>query len=264
MKIPHISKWAAAGIAAGILLVTAAVLIGTRFHKTDPECARNVARLKELEKTDITQTEAELAALEQSEKQEKSAATQEEIAAGTSLLSDVELKQAFAGSAILGDSITSSIAEYGFLGTDVVIAKMGLSIDEADEQIETAIGLSPSHIFLAFGANDLEEFGADSGAFKAAYQKQVQKLKDALPDVPIYINCILPLTEDAIAATPDLGYYPQYNDALKALCEEMGCTYLDDSFIVEADPSLYEPDGEHVVADYYPKWLTYMAETAGL
>ena len=44
----------------------------------------------------------------------------------------------------------------------------------------------------------------------------------------------------------------------------MGCTYIDNSFIVDGNENMYEPDGEHVIRDFYPKWLTYMAEMAGL
>ena len=69
----------------------------------------------------------------------------------------------------------------------------------------------------------------------------------------------------AIEATPDLAYYPQYNEGLISLCQEMGCTFIDNSAIVEgSSEDLYEPDGEHVIQDYYPKWLTHMAQAAGL
>ena len=45
----------------------------------------------------------------------------------------------------------------------------------------------------------------------------------------------------------------------------MGCTFIDNSAIVtDSSENLYEPDGEHVIQDYYPKWLTHMAQTAGL
>lgn len=44
----------------------------------------------------------------------------------------------------------------------------------------------------------------------------------------------------------------------------MGLTFIDNSFILESGENMYEPDGEHVVMAYYPKWLTNMAETAGL
>lgn len=117
---------------------------------------------------------------------------------------------------------------------------------------------------MAFGSNDLEEYAEDSASFIDAYRQQIQKLQKALPDSPIYINGILPILQSAIDEIPALGNYPQYNEGLQALCEEMGCTFIDNSFIIENNESMYEPDGEHVVLDFYPKWLTYMAETAGL
>lgn len=49
------------------------------------------------------------------------------------------------------------------------------------------------------------------------------------------------------------------------MCQEMGCTFIDNSSIIESSSeNLYEPDGEHVIQDYYPKWLTHMAQVAGL
>ena len=61
------------------------------------------------------------------------------------------------------------------------------------------------------------------------------------------------------------GYYPDYNEGLIKLCQETGCTFIDNSTIVtDSSENLYEPDGEHVIQDYYPKWLTNMAQIAGL
>ena len=60
-------------------------------------------------------------------------------------------------------------------------------------------------------------------------------------------------------------HYPDYNEGLIKLCQEMGCTFIDNSTIVtDSSENLYEPDGEHVIQDYYPKWLTNMAQIAGL
>lgn len=67
---------------------------------------------------------------------------------------------------------------------------------------------------MAFGSNDLELYGSASSEFVSAYREQIKKIQTALPDVPIYINSILPITDDAIAQTPDLGYYPDYNEDL--------------------------------------------------
>ena len=251
-------------IPAGIILAGAVIFLCTRSHGDDSVCKENVARLQELENADISQTEQQLQALKQ--------ITSDPAASGdsvttvfTTVLSDVEIRQVFAGSVIIGDSITESIVEYGYLDTDVVVSKRGLNVGAADDQISTAISLNPTHVFMAFGSNDLEIYGSDATSFIDAYRTQLKKIQTALPDVPIYINCILPITDEAIAQTPDLGYYSDYNDGLISLCQEMGCTYIDNTAIVESSSeNLYEPDGEHVIQDYYPKWLTHMAQTAGL
>ncbi|MDO4338557.1 MAG: GDSL-type esterase/lipase family protein [Eubacteriales bacterium] len=240
---------------------TGAVVLLTRTPSSrETACAENVARLQEMETADISSIEKQLNELK---KQDQSTATATLLEEG-GILSDVEIKQAFQGSVIIGDSITESIVEYGFLDTDVVVSKRGLSIVNADEQIQTAIGLHPSTIFMAFGSNDLEIYESDSASFIDAYRTQLQKLSEALPDSPVYINGILPILQSTIDEVPALGYYPQFNQALQELCMEMGYTYIDTAYLVNDGESMYEPDGEHVIRDYYPKWLTLMAKTAGL
>ena len=44
----------------------------------------------------------------------------------------------------------------------------------------------------------------------------------------------------------------------------MKLTFLDPGFILEQDASLYEPDGIHAVKNFYYKWLTYLADMAGV
>lgn len=254
-------------IPAGVVLagvIGGLIFWGTHHSGDDSVCQETVAKLETLQNADISATEQQIQELTQKDSGTSATDGSEDPTGGT-VLSDVEIRQVFSGSVILGDSITESIVEYGYLDTDVVVSKRGLNVGAADEQIDTAIGLNPSHVFMAFGSNDLEIYGSNTSEFISAYRTQIQKIQDALPDVPIYINCILPITDDAIAATPDLAYYPQYNEGLQSLCTEMGCTYIDNASIVESSSeNLYEPDGEHVIKDYYPKWLTHMAQAAGL
>lgn len=248
-------------IPVGVILAGAVIFLCTRGNENDSVCKENVARLQALENSDISQTEEQLQALKQTTG--ISSGSDASDGSGSTLLSDVEIRQVFAGNVIIGDSITESIVEYGYLDTDVVVSKRGLNVGAADDQISTAIALNPSHVFMAFGSNDLEIYGSASSEFIDAYRTQIKKIQTALPDVPIYINCILPITDEAIAQTPDLGYYPDYNEGLIKLCQEMGCTFIDNSTIVtDSSENLYEPDGEHVIQDYYPKWLTNMAQIA--
>lgn len=260
MEKKHIKILLAALSAILVASIGAVILLTHSSSSNDAACAENVARLQELETADISSIEKQLKELK---KQDQSGATAA-LAEEGSILSDVEIKQVFQGSVIIGDSITESIVEYGFLDTDVVVSKRGLSIVNADEQIQTAIGLHPSTVFMAFGSNDLDIYEGDSASFIDAYRTQLQKLSEALPDSPVYINGILPILQSTIDEIPSLGYYPQFNQALQELCTETGCTYIDTSFLVNGGESMYEPDGEHVIRDYYPKWLTLMAKTAGL
>ena len=222
-------------IPVGIILAGAVIFLCTRGNENDSVCKENVARLQALENSDISQTEEQLQALKQTTG--ISSGSDASDGSGSTLLSDVEIRQVFAGNVIIGDSITESIVEYGYLDTDVVVSKRGLNVGAADDQISTAIALNPSHVFMAFGSNDLEIYGSASSEFIDAYRTQIKKIQTALPDVPIYIK----------------------------LCQEMGCTFIDNSTIVtDSSENLYEPDGEHVIQDYYPKWLTNMAQIAGL
>lgn len=254
-----------------VIALAAAGLLYTVLKKSSADDAvvkETVSRLKAMEEADVSEVEAAISVaeelplarvLEPSERKD----LEERIVNGY-VLDDVSIRQAFRDTAILGDSITESIWEYGYLDQDVVISKMGLSVANADEQFATAISMAPSVIFMNFGSNDLEFYEENYEQFIDAYREQIHKVKEALPNARLFINLIIPLTEGAIEEIPVLANYPRYNEALKALCEEEGMTWIDDSFIVEADPSLYEPDGQHVVMSFYPQWLTYMAEVAGL
>ena len=219
--------------------------------KSDP-CAETVARLEAMEAADVSQVEADLDKVIEAAAAEEVDSLQEQILSGEAILDNVAIRQAFSGTAIIGDSITESIWEYGYLDQDVVVSHRGLSVANADEQIDTAISLSPYVVFMAFGSNDLETYEENYTPFIDAYR------------IPIYINLILPIQQSAIDERPALSYYPEYNEALKSLCSETGCTYIDNSFITQDNQELYEPDGEHVIMEYYPKWLSYMAAIAGL
>ena len=58
------------------------------------------------------------------------------------------LKEKFTGAVIVGDSITEGFTEYDILNTSSVVAKIGVHLDELDEQIKQVKKLSPGIIFL--------------------------------------------------------------------------------------------------------------------
>lgn len=248
-----------------LILLIVIFLVLPLFHDTS-SMDRNVKRLQEMEKADTKDIENTLQEQETTEAPAATTASTEQTTdtQNMQVYSTAELRQHYQGAVIMGDSITNSIYEYEILGRDVVVSKIGLCVAQADDEVNTAIELNPRKIIMCFGANDLETYESKADQFIAAYTKQIKKLQKALPDTQIFINGILPIKESRIERTPALGYYPEYNEKLKTMCKDLGLTYIDSSSIITNDPSLYEPDGEHLVYDFYGKWLTYMAIKAGL
>lgn len=177
---------------------------------------------------------------------------------------DREMKALFTGTVIMGDSITEGLLDYEILDKEIVIAKKGMTAGAASDEIQTAITLSPKAVFIAIGMNDLEYYRGDGGRYKKAYEARIQELRDALPDVPIYINCILPIQQKAIDKKPVYGNVDAFNQELQDMCNELGLTYIDNAGLLDGLENIYQKDGIHVKKPYYHLWLEHMAETAGL
>ena len=250
------------GILAGIgliIIIIIITIITAVSGKENIPYKENRAKVEALEKQDITKIDKQLKALGGNKKSKEPIAKEE-----GQILDNVDLKKAYEDAVIIGDSFTESIVEYGFLDTDVVLYKRGLSVSQAEEYVNTAISLNPSTVFFVFGTNDMENWNENSNIFIDEYRKQLNRLKEGLPDVDIYINGILPATAEAIAAIPSYAYSPQYNEALIKMCEEDGYTFVDCSYIIEGKDYMYEPDGIHMIKEYYPEWLSHLAYVAGL
>lgn len=242
-----------------LLVIIIGLCIVSAFSGDDSITKDNIAKLEKLENKDVAKIEAEM----KKQAAEASTISEEELKKIPDY-TNAELAQHYEGCVILGDSITDAIAGYELLGRDIVVSKIGLSVAKADEQIATAIGLSPSTIIMCFGANDLETYQKDSSRFVEEYEKQIKKIQKALPDTRIVVNSIFPMADSTIQEHPNLGYYSEYNAKLKEMCSRLNCTYIDSTSLVKENPNYFEPDGEHLIFKFYPKWLTYMAIKAGL
>lgn len=83
-----------------------------------------------------------------------------------------------------------------------------------------------------------------------------------MPDAVLYINCVLPVSAQKEEMKSRFMQDSGYNTALKAMCDEEGITFIDNTEIVKDE--YYEQDGEHMKAEYYPIWAEHMAEVAGI
>ena len=159
------------------------------------------------------------------------------------------LKEKFTGAVIVGDSITEGFTEYDILNTSSVVAKIGVHLDELDEQIKQVKKLSPGIIFLSLGMNDVEHTNGDADEFVKQYGAVVDELKKSVPGAHIFVNAIFPVQEN-------------FNEKLKELCDKKRIAFIDSSDLMSDE--YYEQDGIHFKASFYPVWAEKMAEVAGL
>lgn len=167
-------------------------------------------------------------------------------------------------SVIVGDSLTEGLAGYGWLGSEQVFCKIGASIISGDELFSAAANTYPSFAFMAFGMNDMGNYGGNPEGFIKKYKQLIKEFRKVSPDTRILINGITPPTDEAIASNSVLKNYKKFNNALKAMCKDLNLTYIDNTYIFEEHPDFYAGDGIHVSSEYYPYWMNHMILKAGL
>ena len=172
------------------------------------------------------------------------------------------IKEKFTGSVVLGDSVAQGFLEYDILNASSVVAEIGVHLNELDEQIEKVKELSPGVLFLYLGMNDVTATYGDVESFVSEYRAVLTHLKEEVPDAHIFVNSIFPVQEKATAGEPLLVRIPDYNEALKELCDSQTVAFIDNTSL--AEEQYYEQDGVHFKADFYPIWAERMAEVAAL
>lgn len=172
------------------------------------------------------------------------------------------IKERFSGAVILGDSVAEGFEEYDILNASSVAAEIGVHLDELDGQITKVKELSPSILFLYLGMNDVTATNGDVDRFISEYKSVLTRLREEVPDAHIFVNSIFPVQEKALEEEPLLEKIPEYNDALKELCDSETVAFIDNTGLVSEQD--YEQDGIHFKADFYPVWAEHMAEVASL
>ena len=174
------------------------------------------------------------------------------------------LRRRLGSAVIVGDSVAEGFLDYEFLEADCVIAEKGLRADSAGEEIRRALELQPTQLFLSIGLNDLEYCRGDSERFVRYYRERIREIQEEFPDLPIYINGILPILPKAVEEKAELGYVDEFNKALGQMCEELELTFIDSSDLLAGREEWYQKDAIHLKSQFYPLWLNRMEETAGL
>ena len=180
---------------------------------------------------------------------------------------DRSYNEIFAGTLLLGDSVSQGLYEFGIMNESLVIAQKGIGVcgvgrDGLKECEDRVISANPAKLFLAIGMNDLKAARGNADTFEEDYRSVLQEIEKALPDTEIYINSILPVQGKVIEENSDYGNIPEFNERLARLCEEEGAVFIDNTNLVKDE--YYTADGIHMSPDYYPGWVDHMAEVAKL
>lgn len=236
-------------VLAVLILVIVLVAGGiSRFTGMDKKTAEGLKIIKQAESADVTAIESKIQKLEEKEKEQNDLT--------------ISLKEAFASTVVMGDSITEGFYHYGILNASSVVSKIGVELDELDEEIEKVKELNPQVIFLSYGLNDILATRGDTGSFIDEYKTMIEKVQKELPDTKIFVNSIFPVKAEKAQEVPEYQKVDEYNTALRELCDKKQIAFVDNTALVHDED--YEEDGIHFKADFYPVWAEHMAEVAGL
>lgn len=177
---------------------------------------------------------------------------------------DINYKEIFENSVVMGDSQSEGLTVYDILNSTSVVAYKGSNIVDAKENMSKLKNLNPENVFLLYGMNDVLIYKNDLDSFIKDYSTLISDIKEELPNTKIYINAILPVTDKVVKKRNVYNLIDDYNEKIKAMCEELEVGFVDASYLLKEDNSLFEGDGMHLKPKFYPLWLKEMANEGDL
>lgn len=242
--------WVIGGILVVVVLIVGIMIAegisGMKKKKTDT--SEGLKIIEQAESADVTAIETKIGQLEA-----KDSKGQEDTRS---------LKEIFGSAVVMGDSISEGFIEFDILNTSSVISKIGVELDELDEQVEQLVKVNPQVVFLTFGANDILATKGDEKAYIEQYKVLIEEIQTKLPETKIFINSIFPVQKWRVEEEPLFEHIDAYNQALREMCDKLQIAYVDNTELVSE--RYYESDGMHFKSDFYPIWARRMAEFAAL
>ena len=240
-----------------LLLILLVFLLPTpvaRPKATDTQVAAGVEWMNAQAQHDPADVEAALKAIRAAQLQARKDEWLNELQNGT-----ISVWSLFDDYAILGDSRTMGFSFYGYLPKERVLADSGATINKVEEHLQELKDLNPATIFLTYGINDVGiGLWPTPEDYVNKMDETLQLLHQELPEAKVYVNSIIPAIDPAFQKGPAWRQIPEYNTAVKAYCEENGTPYVDISELCADNTSLYQPDGIHLMSEFYPKWAVKM------
>lgn len=184
----------------------------------------------------------------------------------------------FDDAAFVGDSRTDGFMIYSGIGTGRNLTSNGLSIFSLAEKkaltidgekytLLEALALEEyGKVYLSLGVNELGIY--KDKAFYSSYCEAIDQIRLVQPGAVIYIQGLIPVNEDQIAAHNGNKYNLSndhlrvYNDLMRQAAEEKQVVYLDlySEFADENGslPGDVSRDGVHLKKEPCRQWLAYL------
>lgn len=255
---PFILPWVGAFLLIVLLFMLCAG--GDGKKKNAPETAAGVAWIAEQEQKDPAGVERTVRKREIEKLRLQAQSDRDAARANLLDVTDDAVWGQFRDYVVLGDSRAVGFYYYHFLDRSRVFADGGHTIRNIPDFIDDIKMLNPAYIYLCYGLNDTgvgywqngEEYGAE-------LDERITQLQAAVPGVTVVVNSILPATEKAMTANPVWRKIPEFSEAAKAVCEEKGVAFVDNTDIAEACmDTLWDDDGVHLLPEFYPYWAKNM------
>lgn len=235
------------GLAVILILCVIIYMLFFRGKETTDDLTEGIAYIENLEATDITVTEKKIKDIK---KAERKAALES---------GEIDVWQQFDDAVILGDSRAVGFEFYEFLEDSRVMAEAGATIRNIPNYVEGVKSVNPSSVVLCFGLNDIGiGYWNTVEEYIAEIDEMIKLLKDSVPDVTVFVNSIIPVTDSALGRSEKWSEIPDWNAAIKTHCEEKGIPYIDVTSTVEEHQDLYDVDGQHMMRDFYEYWAIAM------
>ena len=97
------------------------------------------------------------------------------------------------------------------------------------------------------------------------YKGLLLRIKEALPEIRIIVSGLFPVSDGIFFTQTRLAYIDDYNNALFAMCCEIGIDYLSDNEYIASHQDYFLGDGLHLKKSFYTEyWLKNLIKTMGV
>ncbi|MDF2717861.1 MAG: hypothetical protein K0R28_4786 [Paenibacillus sp.] len=162
-------------------------------------------------------------------------------------------------SVFLGDSITEGLSYHDVLKEANVLAGAGKTAEFALQDIDDLVRRKPERVYIQLGSDDILWPTDDPQKYSLAHYAQlIDSIQAKLPKVKITLLSVTSVTAEAEKAEPRYRKIGDYNQGLKALAAKEQVGYADLSPLVSEHSDLYDKDGIHFQAAFYPILLDFL------